>query len=154
LESKRRFFDIWTDGCALSNGKHMGAGYIIYEHDKIHAAGSEAIITKGVGSSTLAEISAATIALTKIPANAFVTLHSDSLDVLRELQKRTGLQAIGKQLSPKKKKKAEALNTLFTAAARHQNIDTKKTNDKHDANLKQAHCLAREGADKAKKLKP
>lgn len=139
-----KHYDIWTDGSTADGaGAAMGAGWIIRDETGAEKEYASPLLTPRHGSSEIAEIMAVSCALSAIRESANITIHTDSLSVIRLFGKGSPLNT--DKLSPAKKKKAEALQGLFLAAARHA-VSFVKACDDVDSVLKRAHHRAREAS--------
>ena len=143
--SLKRHFDVYTDGSAFSDGRQMGAGWVVYEGDKKRGAYSQPVLTPKKGSSTLAEINAATLGLLSIPEGANATLHSDCEAVLSYLRQGNTNSAYNSNNEHKQEINL-AVTELFGAAARLGKLELVKSNDKCDDRLREAHNLAQHAA--------
>lgn len=149
-QDKRKHYDVWADGSAFNNGRYMGAGWVIYLGNQKLASKYNAITTPIRGTSLLAEINAAELALLDIPDNAVVTLHTDCEEVIKFLKDpKIPLKRKGKVKH--RESTNEAFTRLFNAAAKLGHLEVLKTNDKIDVTHAQAHGLAQTGATEAKK---
>jgi len=146
----RNHFNVYSDG-SYRRG-NMGAGWVIYQDENKVASWACPVAKPAVGSSTLAELNAARLALASIPLSAHVTLHMDCAYVIEKLEQRHENPDVGGQ--DKYRAAAEkALRGLFAEAARHQSLTVVKANDRVDKRMREAHDLASEGADLAQQFK-
>lgn len=148
-------FEIWIDGSAMENGRFMGAGWVVCDHQTHHYTEySSALARQHKGSSTIAEIEAAKLALLTIPAGAVVKLHTDCLAVMDILQAPTWPQKLARNASKARQILGDTLTGLFQSKAdKKLTVIPVKTSD-DDPHLKEAHYLAQEGAIKTKACRP
>lgn len=148
-------FEIWIDGSAMDGGRFMGAGWVVCDRQtNNYTEYSSALGPHHKGSSTIAEIEAAKLALLTIPAGAVVKLHTDCLAVMDILQAQSWPKKLARNASKARKKLGDTLTGLFKSKAEKKLtvIPVKTTDD--DPHLKEAHYLAQEGAMKAKSCRP
>jgi ribonuclease HI len=146
-----RTFNVYADGSARGNGRHMGAGWIIFETTsgqprEFSRAGVKVTEPAQNGTSVFAELAAATGALNAVPAGSRVRLHLDCQVVVDTLH----LGSIEKHIgAPKRHRDMRiAAARLFNAAARHEKVETIKIVDTADSPQRIAHHLAK-GSSKA-----
>jgi ribonuclease HI len=150
-QDKREKYDVWADGSAFNHGRYMGAGWVIFHGTQKIKSKYKAITTPIRGTSLLAEINAAELALADIPADAVVTLHTDCEEVIKFL-KDPHVSVTRKGKAKHRESTIEAFRRLFNAAAKLKEVSVLKTNDKIDLTHKLAHGLAQTGAVEAKKM--
>lgn len=138
-------YDIWTDGSADGEGSDMGAGWIVLDERNERKEYASPIMAPRHGSSDIAEIVAATMALCCIPGNSEVILHTDSRHLMHYFNEQSQPAGNGNH-SDIRKKLYGALGEFFTAASRHTRITILKTSETSDSLLRQAHHRAQEAA--------
>jgi ribonuclease HI len=139
--ASRAFHELFVDGSAFRDGRDMGAGWVIRRNDGTISEHAQAVMEPHKGSSVLAEITAAQLALLSIPEGSVVTLHSDCMKVVNILQ-------TGERGRERTRAISDAITGLFAAAARHV-LTTVYSSDAKNSLMRSAHHLAREGAMEA-----
>lgn len=146
----RSHFDVYADGSYKS--RSMGAGWVVYKDNQKILDRSVPLIATHKGTSTLAEISAAHLALASIPRSASVTLYTDCQTIVDLMNNRhNGPVSIGQDKH--KGNTDRAIKALFAAAACHQAVNVVMERDVAGSRLREAHHLAQSGAERAEKIR-
>ena len=145
-------YSIWSDGSANPVGRFMGAGWVVETEQGVKRAFQRSLAEYNLGSSDIAEILSATLALQSVPLKSDITLFTDSQNLIRLFNHVSGIDIARNTSSQRRIKHQEALNKLFSLAFRHQSVKMQYASAEADDNLQQAHDNARAASDEAEKL--
>ena len=153
MEKNADIYEIWTDGCALEEGRYMGAGWVIHKNGAPFTKSSVPLPAAAKGSSMQAELRAAFLAVSSIPAGSAVRLYTDCEYILNGLGPNGG--KLSRRVETRGGETARITRDLFNLAANCASLTvTRATDQDRDERMRQhmraAHNQARTGADAAR----
>ena len=146
-KSSKERFHVYTDGSLFNDTRRMGTGWVIErESTGKYLPGNQRVATKGKLTSSLAEIYAVAIALTKIDKSSDVVVHTDDATLSAMINRGNYEQYIAD--AKNKPSRAEALTSLFQSVSKHKSV-TSCYESMHDSeHMARAHRLSRAACDR------